>query len=161
MRAALRIVRPILLLAVLLAAASSAPPAGSGEHPRKHRRPPLDALLERHAERLDLDAETLARIRAAADASRPEHERLAEELHALRMEMRALLDGDTPDRDAVMRLADRVGSAETALDKHRLATLLEIRALLTAEQRRELVRIHQERRRERYETKRAEEPPPP
>ena len=162
---AMRIARPILLLsAVLLAAASGAPPAGAGEHAhgRKHRRPPLDALLEKHAERLGLDTETLGRIQAIADASRPEHERLAGEVHALRLEMRTLLGADAPDRDAAMRLADRIGAAETALDKHRLLTLLEIRALLTPEQREELVRIHDERRRERREVKeQAGEPPPP
>jgi Spy/CpxP family protein refolding chaperone len=157
-----RIPKLIRLLAVLLALASAVAPALAGEHGHHRRKPPLDALLERHAERLGLDAETLAKIRAAADASRPEHERLADELHALRLEMRALLSEDAPGLEAVMHLADRVGAAETALDKHRLATLLEIRTLLTPEQRRELVRIHEERRRERREAKeRAGETPPP
>jgi Spy/CpxP family protein refolding chaperone len=139
-------------LGLLLAAAAGAGIVHAGEpHGRRHERPPFDQILERHAERLGLDAETLARIRAAADASRPEHERLAGELHALRLEMRTLLSADAPDREAVLRQADRIGAAETALDKHRLLTLLEIRALLTPEQRRELVRIHEERRREREE----------
>jgi Spy/CpxP family protein refolding chaperone len=142
-----RISKLIRLLAVLLAVAGLAAPA-LGEHGHLRKKPPLDEILERNAERLGLDAETLAKIRAAADASRPEHERLEEELHALRLEMRALLSDDAPDPDAVMQLADRVGAAETALDKHRLATLLEIRGLLTPEQRRELVRIYEERRRE-------------
>jgi Spy/CpxP family protein refolding chaperone len=125
-------------------------PAAAGEHGhgRKHERPPLDALLERHAERLGLEPATLAQIRGVADAARPEHERLSDELHALRLEMRALLGEDAPDPEAVMRQADRIGAAETALDKHRLATLLEIRALLTPDQRRELVRIYEERRRD-------------
>jgi Spy/CpxP family protein refolding chaperone len=140
-------------LAVLLALAGAAAPALAGEGGRHRRKPPLDAILERNAERLGLDAETLAKIRAAGDASRPEHERLEGELHALRREMWTLLSEDAPAPDAVMQLADRIGAAETALDKHRLATLLEIRALLTPEQRRELVRIHEERRRERHEAK--------
>jgi Spy/CpxP family protein refolding chaperone len=154
----MRIRRPILvLLLALLAAAGGAPRAEAGEHPhgRKHRRPPLDALLERHADRLGLDAAALADIRSAADAARPEHERLRDALHALRLEMRSLLEQDEPDREAVMQLADRVGAAETALDKHRLATLLEIRALLTREQRQELVRIHEEERRARRERRAA------
>jgi Spy/CpxP family protein refolding chaperone len=143
-----------LLLAMLLCLAGALPALG-GEHGhgRKHKRPPLDEILERHADRLGLDAESLARIRTVADASRPEHERLADELHALRLELRELLGQDEPDRDAVMRQADRVGAAETALDKHRLATLLEIRALLTPAQRQELVRIHEERRRQRKQKK--------
>ena len=150
----MRIARPLLLLVALLALASGALPARAGEHGHgRHGRPPLDALLEQHAERLALDAETLAKIRAVADASRPEHERLADALHALRQEMRQQLGEDDPDRDAVMELADRIGAAETALDKQRLATLLEIRALLTPAQRQELVRIFGERRRARHEAK--------
>jgi Spy/CpxP family protein refolding chaperone len=145
------------LLLVGLCVAGGPPAAEAGG---KHGKPPLDAILERHAERLGLDADTLAQIRAVAEASRPEHERLADALHALRAELREQLSEDEPDRDAVMRLADRVGAAETALDKHRLATLLEIRALLTPEQRRELVRIFEERRKARHEAKRrAEEEP--
>jgi len=152
----------IAMLAVLLAAAFGALAARAGDHegPR-HEPPPLDALLEHNAERLGLDAETLARVRATVDASRPEHDRLADEVHSLRLEMRTLLGADTPDRDAVMRLADRIGAAETALAKHRLATLLEIRTLLTPEQRRELVRIHDERRRARNEARTSGEAPPP
>lgn len=139
------------LLLLLLVALASVLPATAGErgHGRKHERPPLDAILERHAERLGLAPEALARIRAVADAARPEHERLEDELHALRLELRGLLAEDAPDPDAVMHQADRIGGAETALDKHRLATLLQIRALLTPEQRRELVRIYEERRRDR------------
>lgn len=155
----MRIPTLVRLLALGLALAAAAP-GFAGEHGHHHKRPPLDALLERHAERLGLDAETLAQIRAAADASRPEHERLEGELHALRLEMRTLLSEDAPEPGAVMQLADRIGAAETELDKHRLATLLEIRALLTPEQRRELVRIHEERRRERHERREREEPAP-
>ena len=149
----MRIVRLILWLLATLALASGEPARAGG----KHERPPLDALLERHAERLGLDAATLEKIRAIGDASRPEHERLAGELHALRLEMHEHLDEDAPDRDAVMALADRIGAAETALDKHRLGTLLEIRALLSPTQRQELVRIFDERRRARHEAKRKAE----
>jgi Spy/CpxP family protein refolding chaperone len=158
----MRMPRLLLLWVALLATAAGAPTARAGEHHRGHKRPPLDELLERHAERLGLDGETLARIRAVEDASHPEHERLAKALHTLRREMRERLGEDAPDRDAVMQLADRIGAAETALDKHRLATLLEIRALLTPGQRQELLRIFDERRRERHGAKRrAGESPAP
>ena len=148
--------RLALWIALLLAAAVLPASAGEGGH-GKHGRPPLDALLERYAERLALDAAALDKIRAIGAASRPEHDRLAEAVHTLRGEMRAQLSQDEPDRDAVMALADRIGAAETLLDKHRLDTLLEIRALLTPEQRRELVKIFDERRRARHEAKRRAE----
>ncbi len=40
--------------------------------------------------------------------------------------------------------ADAIGAAETALQKERLRTMLAVRALLTSDQRRELVKIHEE-----------------
>ena len=46
-----------------------------------------------------------------------------------------------PDEAAVMQHADAIGQAETEMHKHRLATMLEIRALLTPEQRQELTQI--------------------
>ena len=118
-------------------------------------------MLEHHAERLGLDEATRAGIRTLAEASRPETEALEEQVHALREEMRGLLDQEQPDVDAVMRQADRIGAAEIELDKHRLRTLLAIRALLTPEQRRELVRIHEERMRERGFHRRPDGSPPP
>jgi Spy/CpxP family protein refolding chaperone len=152
----MRTFRSILwLLASLALALPGAGPARAGEG--KHERPPLDALLERHAERLGLDAATLDKIRAIGAASRPEHELLANEVHKLRLEMRELLGEDAPERDTVMALADRIGAAETLLDKHRLGTLLEIRALLTPAQRQELVQIFDERRRARHAAKRKAE----
>jgi Spy/CpxP family protein refolding chaperone len=158
----MRTSRLLLLLGIALLAAAGVVPSARAEHRGKHERPPLDDLLERHAERLGLDAETLASIRAVEDASHPEHERLADALHALRREMREKLGEDAPDREAVMALADRIGAAETELDKHRLSTLLEIRSLLTPEQRKELVEIFDERRRAWHDARRrAHEPPAP
>jgi hypothetical protein len=60
--------------------------------------------------------------------------------------MRDLLSQDTPDQSAVMQQADAIGQAETKLHKHRLGALLEIRGLLTEEQRAELTRIRGEGR---------------
>jgi len=52
--------------------------------------------------------------------------------------MKALLDRATPDESAVMKQADAIGVAETELYKQHLDTMLEIRALLTPEQREKL-----------------------
>ena len=46
-----------------------------------------------------------------------------------------------------MQWADRIGAAETELKKQRLRTMLEVRALLSPEQRQKLVKIFEERRR--------------
>jgi Spy/CpxP family protein refolding chaperone len=145
-----------LALAILPGPALAERPGG-GRRPM----PSLDRLLERHAERLGLDDATEARIRAIADARRDEGERLAERVRALHGEMHALLDQDAPDTDAVMRQAEAIGAAETEMHKQRLATLLEIRALLTPEQRRELVRIFEERKREHGPGRHGSGPPEP
>ena len=46
-----------------------------------------------------------------------------------------------------MQWADRIGAVETELKKQRLRTMLEVRALLSPEQRQKLVKIFEERRR--------------
>jgi Spy/CpxP family protein refolding chaperone len=108
-------------------------------------------VLEKHAERLGLDAESRAEIRRIADASREAEEAHRDRLRELREQMREILRQDTPDEDAVMRQADEIGAAETAEQKHRLRTMLEIRALLTPAQRAELVKIFEERQQQREE----------
>jgi Spy/CpxP family protein refolding chaperone len=124
---------------------------GRGGWPPGHRRgpPPIDRVLEEHAERLGLDAETRAAIRAIADASRETADAHRARLHELHAEMREILRHDTPDEAAVMRQADAIGAAETEERKHRLRTMLEIRALLTPAQREALVEIHEERHKHR------------
>ena len=101
-------------------------------------------MLERHAERLQLDDATRERIRALAEAGRERARPQREALRQLRDEMHALLSRGRARADAVMAQAEAIGRAETALQKERLRTMLAIRALLTPEQRRELVRIHEE-----------------
>jgi len=112
--------------------------------PDRHEPPPFERILERHADRLHLDDATREKIRAVAaegrEASRPQ----LEELRGLHDQLHALLSADAPDADAVMAKAEEIGRAETELKKQRLRTMLAIRALLSTEQRRELVRIHEE-----------------
>jgi Spy/CpxP family protein refolding chaperone len=74
------------------------------------------------------------------------------ERHALR----ELLSKDTPDHDAAMLQIERVGVAETALEKRRISTMLEIRQLPTPAQRAELVKVFRERQAEREQRQRAE-----
>ncbi len=119
---------------------------------RGHDRPGIDRILDHHAERLHLDDATRERIRAIAEASRQQTQPQRDALHRLHDEMHALLSADAPELDAVLAKADEIGRAETALKKERLRTMLAVRALLTSEQRRELVRIHEEFRAEHRES---------
>jgi Spy/CpxP family protein refolding chaperone len=101
-------------------------------------------FFEEHADELGIDQATLAQIRAIVDASRDEGRTLLDQVRAERRTMRDLLDQANPDEAAVMAQADVVGDAMTALHKHRLATMLKIRALLTPEQRAALEKMRQE-----------------
>jgi Spy/CpxP family protein refolding chaperone len=136
-------------------------PATAGEgHGRfgRHGPPPIDRILERHAEELGLSDEVRAEVREIAAAAEQEAEPLRDALSAERDAMHALLAQDAPDPDAVMRQAEAIGAAETEMHKQRLRTLLAVRELLTPEQRRGLVKIFEEKRQRMKEWRK--DPPP-
>ena len=72
------------------------------------------------------------------EASGDEREALREQVHAAHQQMRALLEQEEPDVDAVLAQADVVGELHGALRKLKLRTMLGVRSLLTPEQREEL-----------------------
>ena len=111
--------------------------------------PPLERILTRHADRLELDEETREAIAAVGREAREERETLRSELRREHRALRELLALDRPDEAAVLAQAERIGAVETRLQQERLRTMLAVRGLLSAEQREELVGIHEERRAER------------
>ncbi len=135
---------------VALAGSAVAQPQ-DGEGPwrhRGHRGPPkIDFILEQYAERLQLEPETQQEIRRIAAASRSEGDGIRGRVRAERKELRAMLDAENPDEAEIMQKADAVGALRSEEHKNRLRALLRIRALLTPEQRAELVKIHRETRR--------------
>ena len=145
-----------LLLAIFALCAIPALAAADPERRGDRDRPGIERLLERHADRLQLDAATQERIRAMAAASRDQARPLRDQAHRLHDELRALLSSDAPEQAAVLAKADELGRIETELKKQRLRTMLEIRALLTPEQRREMVKIHEEMRAERGDRPRSD-----
>jgi Spy/CpxP family protein refolding chaperone len=138
-----------LLLALFVLCAIPGIAAADPDRHGDRDRPGIERLLERHADRLHLDAATQERIRAMAAASRDQAQPLRDQAHRLHEEMRSLLSSDSPESAAVLAKADEIGRVETELQKQRLRTMLEIRTLLTPEQRREMVKIHEEMRAER------------
>jgi Spy/CpxP family protein refolding chaperone len=113
-------------------------PSGSDRDP--------GAFIEENAETLDLDEETLTAIRSIVEDSKGEGDQLQAELRELHEGMKALLAQGTPDESAVMQQIDSIGAVETEMHKHRLSTMLEIRALLTPEQREEMAQLRDETR---------------
>jgi Spy/CpxP family protein refolding chaperone len=122
-------------------------PGPGGERPGRGRF--RHGLVERLSAQLGLDPAKQAEIQKIASAARADGRPLVENMRSLRDQLRGKLAEDAPDQKAVMQLADKLGAAETEVHKHRLRTLLRIRELLTPEQRRELVRLLDERREHR------------
>jgi Spy/CpxP family protein refolding chaperone len=118
------------------------------QHPMGGPRPGggPDRFIEEHAAQLGLDDQTRQSIDQIVDESRVRARELRVELRGMHQEMRDLLSQQTPDEAAVMQQAEAIGQTETALHKHRLETLIKIRALLTDEQRAELMEIREETR---------------
>lgn len=100
--------------------------------------PPLGKAFEHLAESLDLDEATQENIRQITGASQDELSQLRSQLHEAYQQMRTLLDADVPDEAAVMQQADTIASIRADMEKTRLRTMLQVRTLLTPEQRAEL-----------------------
>lgn len=145
------------ILAIALFAASAATAGDGGPGRRHHAPPPIDRILEKHADELGIDETKLAEVREIAARAQAADAPLHETLRAEREKLHALLREDAPELDAVLKQADAVGAAETALHKRRLQTLLAVRAILTPEQRQGLVKIFEEKRKRIF----GEAPPPP
>lgn len=132
------------------------PPRHQGPpHGPPHGPPPIERTLERYADQLQLSEAVRTEIDQLARSSRADTDALRERLRGLHDEMRALLSQDAPDEAAVMAQVEKISASEAELQKLRLRSMLRIRALLTPEQRAQLVRIDAERR-----ERRSQRPPP-
>ena len=135
------------LVACVLLASLTAPGlshADSGRLPRDAGSRPGRFIEEEYAERLGLEAETLAAIRTIVETTHLQSQALGAELRQAYAQMRLLLSQEMPDAAAVMQQADIIGALELTARKDRLQAMLQIRALLTPAQRRELVRLQGE-----------------
>jgi periplasmic protein CpxP/Spy len=128
-------------------AAAGGPDDGPPGFGRMHGPPPIDRILERHAAELGLSDDVRTRVKAIAADAEQQEAPLRETLRTQRDALHQLLAQDSPDPDAVLRQAEVAGAAETELHKQRLRTLLAVRQLLTPEQRAQLVKIFEEKRR--------------
>jgi Spy/CpxP family protein refolding chaperone len=105
-----------------------------------------DGWIERHADELGIDDATLAEIQQIVEASREQAEAIYAEHRAARDAMHRMLEQDEPDFDAVMKQVETIGEIDIRKHKHRIATMLEIRAKLTPEQRSRLRELKDEMR---------------
>jgi Spy/CpxP family protein refolding chaperone len=116
---------------------------------------PLEERLDRLAGELGLDDATRARIEAIAEESRPRTQALRDRVRRERNQLRELLATSQPDLQDVLALAELITVAEGEMLKERLRRTLEIRSLLSPEQREALVAETSDRR-DAHEQRRAE-----
>jgi Spy/CpxP family protein refolding chaperone len=106
------------------------------------------SLVERHAERLGLDAATLASVQQIVRESGARDSEFGEQIAAARAQLRQLFDREA-GLAAVLAQAEKIGALETEARKSRLRALMDVRAKLTPEQLAELVLIRDEVRAQR------------
>ncbi len=99
--------------------------------------------LEKRIEALELEPAVRDEIGAILDAAREDKRALRDGMREAHEALKALLEQETPDEAAVMAQADAIGALHADAHKQRLSVLLQIRPLLTPEQREEL-REHRE-----------------
>lgn len=91
--------------------------------------------LERAVEALELDAGTRQAVLAVIDEARAASRGDREEMRGAHEDMRALLDAEPVDEEAVFAQVELLGKLETERRKAGLRTLLTVQALLPEEQR--------------------------
>jgi protein CpxP len=108
--------------------------------------PPPGRFIERQAERLGLDEETRSSIRTIADTSHAKGKEIRKSLRLAHREMRQLLQQDIPNEASVLQQAAKIGTLQGEEQQNRLQAMLQIRALLTPEQRQEIIQLRKENR---------------
>lgn len=132
--------RRTTLAALIVVAAMATGSSATAKPPHPGHR------LECITERLDLDADTQAAVEAAIEESRSQAQALHDEVREAKRALHDLLSQEMPDQAAVMAHAQALGDLETDAMKHRVAALLQIRALLTPAQRAEMVEMRHKHR---------------
>ncbi len=125
----------------LAAAVVMAGPAAAWRHG-----PPPDGGLQRQLDKLNLDPTQREQVQAILDAAKPEREQVRTQLESARDQMHELMKQDPPDETKIMEQADSLGQLQTAAHKAMLHTMLQVRAVLTPEQRAQLEDLKPRRR---------------
>jgi len=141
-----------LTAAMVIPLAAFAKP-GHGKHGGKGFS--IARVVERNAERLDLDADTLKRIQEVSAAHKVKLDALREASRREHTVMRELLSQPSPSEPAVLQQAEVLGRLRTDRHKQQLQSWLEIRSMLTPAQLQELQELREEQR-ERFKERRRE-----
>jgi Spy/CpxP family protein refolding chaperone len=123
----------ILLAGVAAAQVSLGPRVGPGVAEVR--------LVERNAEKLELDEKTLEAVKALATEARAQDEKFSEQMREERLKLGDLLNEALPEEAALMKQATAINNLALDMQKHQLKTSLSLRKLLAPEQREELMEL--------------------
>ncbi|MBD3241096.1 MAG: periplasmic heavy metal sensor [Chitinivibrionales bacterium] len=112
-------------------------PFAGGKHEGGRRHGP-HALLEE----LDLSAEQRAQLRTLLDEQRDSYRELKGRMRQVRTAMKTELARDRPDEEALAKTARESGKLAEEMVTRRIAYLLKVKKVLTAEQFDELLERH-------------------
>ena len=150
MKSRAKIIIPLaLVLAALMAVGGVALARKGPGGPGGHGGPKAELnlrMLERAAGQIGLEDATLSQIKDRVYESEKKGIDLKAKLELAKLELRRALDGDNPVKADVMKRVAEVGDLETRLRQHQIGLMLDVRALLTPEQRKQLKQIRSERR---------------
>ncbi len=139
-----------LLLTLGLAVPGIAFACGGGPGGKMGKRGPgpgkMVRMLEKNADALGIEQATLDQIKGVLDANKAEAESLRADVKAARQALREAMQADSPDKQAVLALQSEVGAAKQAAAQHRLSVMLDVKALLTPEQKAAIQEKRAERR---------------
>ena len=108
--------------------------------------PPPHEVIREHADELGIEDATVDQIMDIAENARDKMETLHLTTRRESRALRKLLSEDTPNEKAVYAQVDRLKAAEAAQQKHQLSVLMDIRALLTPDQRKAIEDLHRRMR---------------
>lgn len=123
----------------------AAPPFGGGGRGFEERARRLEGM----AAALGLDAESRAGLSRVMERAGQRRQALGRQIHQSNRSLEKLFEDPLPDREAVMAQLDELADLEAQDHRDRATTRLEIRRLLTPEQREKLVGMKKERRQDR------------
>jgi len=125
-----------LAIGLLATAATSAGAFGGHGRPGgRWQGGPSVELLERRLDRLDLSADVRAKAFAIVDASRGQERALRDQIRTAHEQLRTALASGAPDADALDAQVDALGALKTEQHKRFLHTLIDVGAVLPADQR--------------------------
>jgi Spy/CpxP family protein refolding chaperone len=102
-------------------------------------------VIEALASEVGVDQAVLAKIKTLVYNANREAIDLRAEVQRERLTLRQLLDDPQPDSKKVLKQVENVGAAETKIRKNRVQLILQVRELLTPEQRQKLQHLVAER----------------